>query len=360
MSAAVQEASAPGGVPQAPPAPEPSGKPEGKTYTVTDTKSAGDAIAGLLFGAGDDEPPQPGGDERSGDDKPPPDAGEETPTGDDDQKPTEPQQPAAAIEPPRSWTTEEQAEFSKLPPSLQQTISRRESQREAVLTQRSQDAAEARREAISERGAAVALRGEYLSGLQKMMYLAAPELAALHNVDWVAVQAQSPAEYTRLQALRDSAKARLGAIEGEFQQQQQQLAAYQQQQLHALVASEHKRLNEAMPDFADVTVGGKGDQLRRDLGTYLRDVGQFSADEINSAYDHRLVLLGVKAMLYDRQQQNAAAANAKRNNPAPSVQKPGTAQDNDRGPSSRFDRAVNRFGRTNSVRDAGSLIAELL
>jgi hypothetical protein len=359
--AAQLEADAPGGAPAAPPAPS---EGEGKTYTVTDARSAGDAIAGLLFDAGDAEPPpaaKPGADERSGGEEPP-DTGQvrEPATGDETTEGQGEQPGTAAIEPPRSWTTEEQAEFGKLPPSLQQTITRRESQREAVLTQRSQEAAEFRRAADAERLAAVGLRQEYLAGLQKMMALALPETMALNNIDWVSVQAQSPAEYTRLQALRDATKARLGAIEGEFQQQQAQLAQMQQQQLHALVAQEHQALNRVMPDFADVTVGGKGDNLRRELGVYLRDVGQFTPHEINTAYDHRLVVMGVKAMLYDKQQRNAAAADAKRNNPAAQVQRPGTSQDNDRGPTTRLDRAVQRLGRSNSVRDAGSLIAELL
>jgi hypothetical protein len=332
------------------------------SFTVTDTRSAGDAIAGLLFDAGDPTPPpaprERGAADQSGGDEPlDTGADESRPTGTDDDKGSGEQPPAAAIEPPKSWTQDEQQAFSQLPPALQQTIVRRESQREVVLTQRSQEAAEARRAYDGERQAAAALRGEYLQGLQKMMALAVPEAAQLANVDWVGVQAQSPAEYTRLQAMREQLRSRLGAIEQEFQQGQAQLSAIQQQQLGELVTREQAALNEKLPDFGDQV---KGAQLRKELSTYLLDAGGFNPQEVSSAYDHRLVVLATKAMLYDRQLAAAASADAKRNNPTPQVRAPGTSQDNDRGPRSRLQARVNRFGRTNSVRDAGSLISDIL
>jgi hypothetical protein len=354
----------PGGAspPPAPaPAPASNGADHGATYTVTDARSAGDAIAGLLFA--DDTPtppPTPGGDKPSGEpsveEPPDPGADESQPTGDDDKGPGEQPPPAAAIEPPASWSSDEKQAFSELPPALQQTVARRESQREAVLTQRSQEAAEARRAYDGERQAAVAQRAEYLAGLQKMLHLAAPEAEALNNVDWMAV-AQNPAEYTRLQAMRESLKSRLGAIEQQFQQSQQQLQQYQLQQLAEVVAKEHQQLNSKMPDFGDPV---KGNQLRKDLGSYLQDHGGFTAQEINAAYDHRLVMLAIKAMRYDQQLAAAASADTKRNNIAAPVRPPGSSQDNDRGPQSRLARQVQRLGRTNSVRDAGSLIAEIL
>jgi hypothetical protein len=334
---------------------------DSKTYTVTDTRSAGDAIAGLLFGADEDTPQAPARDKPSGEPREePPDTGadESRPTGpEDDKGPGEQPLPAAAIEPPASWSTDEKQAFSQLPPALQQTVARRESQREAVLTQRSQEAAEARRAYDGERQAAVAQRAEYLAGLQKMLVLAAPQAAALNNVDWEKLAAENPAECVRLQAMRDSLKSRLGSIEQEFQQGHQQMSAYQQQQLAEVVTKEHQALNEKMPDFSDPVKGG---QLRKDLGAYLQDAGGFTPQEINTAYDHRLVVLATKAMLYDKQISASASADAKRNNVAAQVRPPGTSQGNDRGPQSRLTRSVNRFSRTNSVRDAGSLIAEIL
>lgn len=356
--AGTQPAADPGGT--APP-PAPNGAAAPKSYVVDDTRSAGDAIAGLLFGADDDAPPAPAPrDEPPSGGEEPPDTGadERRPTGDEDDKgPGEQQPPAAAIEPPASWNAADKQAFSKLPPDLQQTVVRRESQREAVLTQRSQEAAEARNAFTAERQAAVAQRVEYLQSLQKMMVLAAPEAQALENIDWVQVQAQSPAEYTRLQALRESMRNRLGNIEAHFQQQQQQLQQFQQQQLGEFVQKEVQQLHQRWPDFADEV---KGPTLRKELSGYLRD-GGFTPQELDTAYDHRLVLLATKAMLYDRQQSLAAAADAKRNNTAPQVRPPGNSQESDQGgPDSRIRRGANRLGRTHSVRDAGSLIAELL
>jgi|SRR5215472_4044734 len=340
------------------PPPAPNGQDSGRTYTVTDERSAGDAIAGLLFGA-DDEPaktpaqtPSDAPREPQRDD----DTGAPQPTGDEEGE-GEGEQAPPAIAPPASWNAEEQAEFAKLPPAVQQTISRRESQREAALTRTSQEAAESRRAFEGERGAAVALRNEYLQGLQKMLLLAAPEAAMLNNIDWVQVQAQSPAEYTRLQAMREQLRTRLGGIEQEFAQRQGEMQQYQQNMLQEHVAREHTQLAQKWPDFADEA---KAEPLRRDLGLYLRDTGGFSPAEINQAYDHRLVLMATKAMMWDRQQAARTTADTKRANTAPQVARPGNSQGTDRGPTQRLQSAVNRLGRTNSVRDAGSLIAELL
>lgn len=361
MAGTDQAAASPGGA-TPPPAPVANGADTGgKSYVVDDARSAGDAIAGLLFGA-DDEGKEPAAPPQADDKSPPPpeadDAGadESQPTGEEDDKGEgEPPPKAAAIDPPASWSAEDKQAFSQLPPALQQTVARRESQREAALTQRSQEAAEAKRAFEGERQAAVAQRVEYLQGLQKMLTLAAPDAAALENIDWMAVQAQSPAEYTRLQALRDNMRSRLGAIEQHYQQQQQQLSALQAQQLAEHVAREHVQLNQRWPDYGDEV---KGPQLRKELSTYLADT--FSQEELGKAYDHRLVVLATKAMLYDRQQSLAASADTKRNNAAPQVRAPGNSQGSDRGPAQRLQARVNQLGRTNSVRDAGSLIAELL
>jgi hypothetical protein len=227
-------AAEPGGA-SPPPAPAPVSNgadhsADSKTYTVTDTRSAGDAIAGLLFADDTPTPPAPAGDKPSGEPsvEEPPDTGadESRPTGPEDDKGPGEQPPAAAIEPPTSWSSDEKQAFSQLPPALQQTVARRESQREAVLTQRSQEAAEARRAYDGAQQAAVAQHAEYLAGLQRMMVLAAPEAQALQEVDWVALAENNPAEYTRLQARKESLKSRLNTINQEFEQGHQQLSAY--------------------------------------------------------------------------------------------------------------------------------------
>jgi hypothetical protein len=358
--AGTQPAADPGGA-APPPAPAISGQDVSPKFTVTDTRSAGDAIAGLLFGASDeDAPPAPGGDQQPSGGEEPPDTGaqEPAPTGEEDDKGQgeQPEKPAA-IEPPVSWNAEEKQAFSQLPPALQQAVVRRESQREAALTQRSQEAAEWSRTAGAEREAAVAQRQEYLAGLQKMLVLAAPEAAAFDQVDWLTLSQTNQAEYTRLQGLRDHMRARLGAIEGQFQAQAQQADALRQQQLAEHVGREVVKLNESWPDFGDEA---RGPTLRKELSTYLSN-GGFSNEELGQAYDHRLVVLATKAMLYDRQQSLSAAADAKRNNAVPQVRAPGVSQESgDRGPNARLRTNAQRLGRTHSVRDAGSLIADLL
>src|SRR5215472_1855872 len=179
--AGTEQTGAPPGGAAPPPAPSNGAdRAPPKEFTVTDERSAGEAIAGLLFSA--DDAPQ-GDDDQSAAAQPAADTGaaEAPPTGEDDDQGSGEQAPpgGTAIEPPASWNAEEKQSFSQLPPALQQTIARRESQREAALTRSSQEAAESRRAFEQERNAAVAQRTEYLAGLQKMMLMAAPEAAAL-------------------------------------------------------------------------------------------------------------------------------------------------------------------------------------
>lgn len=361
MAGTSTEGSAPGSA--APPPPQPNGHDTGgRTYTVTDSRSAGDAIAGLLFSDDIAEAPQPAArdDERSAgprDDHGPDETGadERTPTGDEQDTGLDEQHPAA-IEPPTSWPSDAKKAFAQLPPELQQTVVQRESEREAVLTRRSQEAAENRRAFEAERTAAAAQRTDYLRSLEQVMALAMPEAQALQNVDWVATQRDNPTEFTRLQALQIGLQQRLGTIGQAYSQALQQQQQYQAQALHQRVEQERTLLNTAWPDFADQA---RGNQLRGDLTKYLGGAG-FSNDEMNQAYDHRLVVLATKAMLYDKQLAARAAANGKRDNPPPQVQRPGTSQGTDRGEGARLSGAVRQLGRTNSARDAGSLIAELL
>lgn len=349
----------------APPSPQPNGHDSAaKTYTVTDSRSAGDAIAGLLFSDDVAEAPQPAtrDDERSA---PRDDQGADTgaeerpPTGDEQDTGSGEPQPAA-IEPPTSWPADAKRAFAQLPPELQQTVAQRESEREATLTRRSQEAAESRRAFEAEQQAAAAQRSDYLRSLEQVMALAMPEAQALQNVDWMAVQRDNPTEFTRLQALKIGMDQRLGAIGQAYSQALQQQQQYQAQALHQRVEQERNLLNTAWPDFADQA---RGNQLRGDLTKYLGDGSAgvtFSSAELNAAYDHRLMVLATKAMLYDRQLAARATANGKRDNPPPQLLRPGTSQGTDRGEGARLTGAVRQLGRTNSARDAGSLIAELL
>jgi hypothetical protein len=338
--------------------PAPNGHDQ-TTYTVTDTESAAAALNGLLF-----DPPEarPDDEREPRQDQPPSSREDETgaaqppPTDDQDGGQSEAAQPP--IEAPQSWPAEAKAAFTKLPPDLQQTVLQRESQREAALTQRAQEAAEARRLHDTERQAALAQRADYLESLQKMALLVMPEYQALQQVDWQRVQAESPAEFTRLQALELGVKQKMAWIEQEWQGRVQQNQKMQQEILQQVLAEQRGLLTKVMPDYADEA---RAAPLRRDLGVYLRDVGGFTPQEINGTYDHRLVVMATKAMLYDRQNTAARTADTKRANPPARVQRPGNAPSGEDGGGGRtLQERVRQFGRTNSVRDAGRLLDEIL
>ena len=110
MAGTPDAAADPGGAVSTPaPPPASNGVDHGaeRTYTVTDTRSAGDAIAGLLYGADDDKPAPPRdrgerAEQPSGGEEPP-DTGADEPTGDEGEGQRE-QPSQAAIAAPASWT----------------------------------------------------------------------------------------------------------------------------------------------------------------------------------------------------------------------------------------------------------------
>jgi hypothetical protein len=62
-----------------------------------------------------------------------------------DQEAEQEAQTTEVIEPPRSWSAEEKAEFTKLPPEIQRTLSRREADRDRLLTQKANELAREKR-----------------------------------------------------------------------------------------------------------------------------------------------------------------------------------------------------------------------
>lgn len=323
---------------------------------ITDTRSAAAALEGLLvFGEGSGESAPAGTEtEDSGGE---PDAGSrETATTGEEEGHTEAQPTAAApIEPPKSWSAEDRALFSKLPPEAQAVVSRRESEREAQFTRRAQEIADERKGFESERAAMQQHRSQYLTSLQQLVAVALPEAAQFQNVDWAKLSAENPAEFVRLQGLRESAQSRVRAIAAEMQRVQQAQAQEQHQAVQRHLVAEREKLVAAVPEFGDPA---KAPAFAKDLGSWLGRQG-FSEQEIGSAMDHRLISLAVKAMRADQAEAARTSAAAKKANPPPRVQQPGTTAAPDQG-NGKVREAAGRFGRSGSVRDAAALLENFL
>jgi hypothetical protein len=325
-----------GGLPAAPP--------------PSDEANAAGAIEGLLGASGDD------GDNESDANASDPGARESEPTGDEDEGQPEPQgEKPAAIVPPASWSAEDKALFSKLPPEAQAVVARRESERDRVVNQRTEEIAQERKGWDAERRAISTERQGYLQSLQQMVHLALPEAKAFEGVDWAKLAAENPAEYVRLTGMREQLRGRIGALQQEIGRVTQQQTAEQQQLFQRRRADEQQLLVSKVPDFGDAE---KGPKLAADLRGWLSKEG-FDEREIGTAIDHRLLAMAVKAMRYDVAEAARASSVTKKANPPPTVQKPGSAPAPD-APGRRVQQKIQQLGRTNSVRDAAALLEEFI
>lgn len=337
------------------PQPGAEGAAAPEQVTVTDERSAADAImrAGLLGDFADDAPPPPADELPATEAE---DGPEETPaTGEEEGQSDPPAEKPAVIEPPKSLTAEEREAFAKLPPEAQQMIVRREGDREKALFRQSEELAEQRKAAEAERASYQQQTTEYLTRLQQLATLAIPdmqEFQKLQDVDWVS---QNPAEAVVLEAKLKSTQARIGAIQNEMTQLEQRRAAELDRQRAEFTAKQAEILKTKIPEFAD-------DAKRGDLVSKIRadlvDRG-FNDREIGQVSDARLVEIALDAMRWRQHQATLRSAQAKAATPpAPRVQKPGPAPDADAGSRTVRDQ-IQRFRQSGDIRDASKLLEHL-
>lgn len=328
--------------------------PEPQPIEIHDERSAADALlqSGLLDSLGDAAPEAP---EDSGQE---PDTGPaETPaTGTEEDGQPEPQAPAA-IDAPVSWSAEEKAVFATLPPDAQKVIASRESERDRVVTQRTQEAAEQRKAAEASLQAVNTERAQYTQNLQVLAALVAPELAQYQQIDMARLAAENPAQYVQLDAQKKALEARIGAIQQQFAAVQQRQAAEQQQNIGQLLARERQAAVEKMPEFGDPV---KAPKLVKDISDTALSYG-FTPDEVGRLVDHRLLLMARDAMLYRQGQTARATAQAKVATPAPPrVQQPGTPAQPGDARTRQIREVIGRFNQTGSERDAAKLLEFIL
>ena len=218
-------------------------------------------------------------------------------------------EPAAeqAIEPPASWKADAKERFAKLPRDLQKTIADRESERERGLTKSQQESADARKAAAAERESVQAERNAYVTRLNTLIDMANtmdPVLAEGRKTDWAALSKTDPlgAQTKWFEFQQRSAQIQALANERDGIAQRSKLENFKRHDT---------ALREKLPEiWAD---DGKRTAFQSEFGKYLTEQG-FSAQEAGGIDDHRAILLGRKAMLYDKlmaEQSRIATTKAK-------------------------------------------------
>ena len=164
-----------------------------------------------------------------------------------DEAEDEPGEPA--IDPPVSWAADAKEKFSQLPRDLQETIAKRESERERTISEAKQDAAKARKEAdaakqeIEQRASQLdqtithlqtQLQGKWAEALSDAQY-------------WPKLAAENPDDYVRLKAAYDQDVVNWNRALAEQQKaEKERQDTFLQEQEAALL--------EAHPEYSDPAV----------------------------------------------------------------------------------------------------------
>jgi hypothetical protein len=276
-----------------------------------------------------------------------------------DEREAEPVAELPPIEPPRSWTKDEKAEFATFPREAQEKIARREQEREKAIRTSQNEAAEARKLAEAERAKIEQQRQQYESRLPELLAtLQAAQAGQFADVktpqDAQRLATEDPLRFMQWQAHQIQVSA--------AQQEAQQAKARQEQEFSQrwqdFASKEDALTVERIPELSDPKQRTK---IQEGARSYLTDIG-FTESELAQAWqgqtsfsprDHRFQLLVMDGLRYREGKEAAKKAIAAK--PLPNVQRPGTAPA--RAPDSAITALSKRLESSGSIEDAAALVA---
>jgi hypothetical protein len=253
-----------------------------------------------------------------------------------------------SIDAPNSWDGDAKEEFKKLPRALQETVQKREAERERFVQAKSQEAAQAQRNAnIEAMKAAEAIKAQAIETLQRYekQFEVQPPNPDLIVTDPVAY-AQQMRAYQNIAAQREQAQRDAERLRTEQAQIQQARQAHEAEAFH-------QRLQAEVPEVFDPATGQ--DVLKELTATaellgfdphQISDVTAIKALKLTSEWKS-------KAEKYDSLIKKQMERVRSGKNPPP-IAKPGTARLPEQTRKARGDAAWNQAlnAKTRSQRDA--------
>lgn len=185
------------------------------------------------------------------------------------------------IKPPVSWTAEEQEEFKGLPRALQETLTRRESEREKFVQSKAQEAKQAR--AAVEREATAALQqlqDNYAAQVQSLLP-PIPERPTHQQL------AEDPWTYGPQMDAYENAVAQHQWAQQQLHSLQTQRGQAEQAARQQALLQEQEALQDALPEWFDPVEGPK---LHAEMKSIAHDLG-YSAEQLNDATASEILAL---------------------------------------------------------------------
>lgn len=250
---------------------------------------------------------------------------EEAPAPEEQEQPEaedEPEQPA--IDPPVSWNAEEKAKFAELPREVQETLSRREAEREKFVQTKANETAratkEAERQALSQVAEIERQAVEQLQQLSASLLPQRPDPRLLQGTD------EHRAIFYQQQAQYEAAAAQQQQLQQAAAERGRKLNDYQQELQRREQAENIQVLQDQFPDYLDPAKA----ELRQSLASTAAALG-YSHEQIAQARAPDILAMKVaaewkaKAEKFDAlQKTKMETVRAAKN--LPPVAKPGAAQ----------------------------------
>ena len=260
------------------------------------------------------------------------------------------------IEAPVSWDAEAKAKFAELPRELQETVTKREAERERFVQQKSQEAARAKQEveqtAYQQLAQYERQVAEQIQSLASQIGPQRPDPAML---------SYDPAGFYAQQAQYEQSVAQQRELQQQAQQyaeQAKQREAMAEQVFHA---EQTQKLVESFPEYLDPTNGPK---LQAELSSVARELG-YSPELISQARADDILAMKTaaewkaKATRYDalmsKKMEKVRSAKG-----LPKVATPGVSQGTDQLRANRAKAAFERVQSSRNVQDKGDAFYEYL
>lgn len=222
--------------------------------------------------------------------------------------------------------------------------------REQDYTQKTQGLSAKEQEIVQERGQIQQLQQHYIQQLQATLQAPALQPPPLDLLD------EDPMEYQRQRAYYDSAKDERAQQEEALRIETERAQEVNQRQQADTLAWENAAIVQIWPEFGDPE---KAPALQSNMRTGLTEQYGFTADELNSLSDHRLVHLARDALRYKGQQKATAGATVKLKS-KPTPVKPGASETRRNRGQARHNTKRTALRKSGDLRDAAAAIEDLL
>ena len=220
-------------------------------------------------------------------------------------------------------------------------------QRQADYTRRTQEAAETRRAAEAEQAQARAARDQYSQVLNVILERLGPENQELNAEQWNHLRQSDPVKYAAEWTDYQRREVQRNAVKAEQFRIAEEKRGETLSHVRTFIDGERQKLVKAIPVLADPE---KGPAEMKAMREYAAKTFNFTDQELDQAYDHRMLLMLDKARKWDMHQKSLANGRSKVEN-APQVAAPSARQPVRSTKAQAKKAAQEKFNRTGDIED---------